>query len=336
MASNKKELLSVYLLLGDDEEKKETLRSRMKERIGELGDLTMNMDVFDCEVDSSCGERIVACCLTMPFVSEKRLVSVRSADKLNKESVEALIEYLNDPSPSSVLLLEAEKLAKNTRFFKAVQSIDTKAIVDCNAPKKWEMARFVTSQAKAKGLVVRDDAAQVLVDKIGLDTVALSNEINKIMSSHTTGDPVTVEEVNSLVEWRSEVKPWVLVDALCARNVRKVFEYLPKVTGTTPLGLLAMASNKLRELLAAKEVMRGGGDVEGKLCDELSISQAQSWRVKNHFLWARQYSESELVRALEGALIVEVKMKRGFDQRAILELWLLSILENKPTLIDIV
>ncbi len=335
MANQKKELLSVYLLLGDDDEKRSTLRKRMLERVGELGDLTMNMDSFDCDQDCSCGEKIISSCLTMPFVSEKRLVCVTNVEKLDKDSMHVLVEYLSDPSPSSILLLEAEKLAKNTRLFKAIQKIDVKAIIDCQSPKKWEMAKFVISQAKAKGLIIRDDAAQVLVDKIGADTVALSSEINKIMNSHTTSDPITVEEVNSLVEWRSEVKPWVLIDALCARNAIKVFEYLPKVTGTTPLGLLVMASNKLRELLAAKVVIREGGDFERKLCEELNIAPSQSWRVKNHSQWARQYSEAELVRALKSALIIEIKMKSGFDQNLAIEMWLLSILDNQPTLISI-
>ena len=311
MAGNKKELLSAYLLLGDDDEKKGALKTRMKERVSDLGDLTMNMDEFDCKSDSTCGDRIVSACLTMPFLSEKRLIFASDVDKLDKASTEALIEYLSDPAPTSVLMMDSEKLAKNTRLFKAIQKIDVKAVIDCAAPKAWEMARFVIAQAKAKGLVMRDDAAQVLVDKIGHDTVALSTEINKIINSHSTNDPITIEEVNSLVEWRSEVKPWVLVDALSARNVNKVFEYLPKVTGTTPVGLLAMATNRLRELLAAKYALQSGGNVEGKLCEELGFSAAQSWRIKNHSAWARQFSERELVDAIKSALEIAVKIGRA-------------------------
>lgn len=332
MAQQKKELLPVYLLLGDDEEKKSALKNRMKERVGQLGDLAMNMDMFDCKQDASCGERIVSSCLTMPFVSEKRLIFATNVDKLDKASIEAIVDYLEEPCPTSVLMIDAEKLAKNTRFFKAIQKIDTKAVIDCAAPKAWEMARFVISQAKAKGLVIRDDAAQVLVDKIGTDTVALTTEINKIINSHTTSDPVTAEEINSLVQWRSEIKPWVLVDALCARNAKKVFEFLPKVTGTTPLGLLAMSVNRLRELLAAKSAVASGGNVDGKLCEELGFTSAQSWRVKNHAAWARQYSERELVSAIKDALQTEIKMKSGTDQQFALSMWLLAVLDGKSLL----
>ena len=55
----------------------------------------------------------------------KRLVHVRNADKLKKTDSEAIISYLKSPCETTVLLLEAEKLAKNTRLYKAIAAIDS-------------------------------------------------------------------------------------------------------------------------------------------------------------------------------------------------------------------
>ena len=70
MTENENKMLPIYLLVGDDEQKKETLTAKMKERCASFGEMSINTDVFDGE-DHDPGN-IVSSCLTLPFASEKR------------------------------------------------------------------------------------------------------------------------------------------------------------------------------------------------------------------------------------------------------------------------
>ncbi|MFR4803646.1 MAG: DNA polymerase III subunit delta [Eggerthellaceae bacterium] len=95
--------MPAYLINGEDELKRETVLKRLHARIAKLGDIDFNHDVFHGE--SASGDDIVSACNTVPFASDVRLVVVHAADALKKSDAEALVTYLSEPSPSTVLCL---------------------------------------------------------------------------------------------------------------------------------------------------------------------------------------------------------------------------------------
>ena len=318
MEENKNNLLPIYLLVGDDEQKKETLASKMKERCAALGEMSINTDVFSGEDHAP--SKIVSSCLTLPFASEKRLVIVNNAEIFTTAELNVLADYAEKPNDTTILLLLFEKLAKNTRLYKAIAKLSEKAIVACDSPKAWEFKNYAIKVAKSKGVVMRDDAAQLLVDLVGPDTVAITTELEKIVASHSSPNAIDVSEVEQLVVATASVKPWVLVDAFSAKNVQKVMELFQKVSDTTPTGVLMMCVNRVRELICAKDVARQGGSV----ATELGFAPALSWRVKNHEAWARQWTDEALLQALKSSLEAEKRMKTGDSQEQVLKLWLLE------------
>ena len=126
--SEQNQLLAAYLAVGEDALKREAVIARLRKRLSALGDLSFNADDFDGE--TAAGADIAAACNTMPFASPVRLVYVRNAEKLKKADSEELVSYLAAPSESTVLALEAEKLAKNTRLYKAVAGLGPKAVIE--------------------------------------------------------------------------------------------------------------------------------------------------------------------------------------------------------------
>ena len=204
-------LLPVYLACGEDALKRATVAKRLRARLSSLGDLSFNSDEFDGEVAS--GADIVAACNTVPFASPVRLVEVRAADKLRKADAEAVVSYLDAPCSTTVLALSAEKLAKNTRLYKAVAKHGKTAVIDCAPLKRHELPRAVRSMAAGHGIVLTEGAAAKLVELAGEDTVRLDSELKKIALAHRGGDAVNESEVISLVSRTAEVKPWEFVDA---------------------------------------------------------------------------------------------------------------------------
>lgn len=128
------DLLPAYLAVGEDALKREAVIARLKARLATMGDLSFNSDEFDGEVAE--GAAIAAACNTMPFASPVRLVYVRNADKLKRADAEELVNYLKAPSATTVLACEAEKLAKNTRLYKALAAAGPKAVIDCAPPQE--------------------------------------------------------------------------------------------------------------------------------------------------------------------------------------------------------
>ncbi len=313
--SNK--LLPVYLAVGEDELKRRTVLDRLRKRLATVGDLEFNHDEFDGE--RAQGEDIVQACNTLPFASEVRLVEVTKVDKLSKAASEALVAYLNHPNQSTVLALSGAKLAKNTRLYKAVQSIGKQAVIDCAPMKRYELVRALRSMAIGHGFTLTASAAELLVDLVGEDTIAIDSELRKLALAHLGNDPVTDQEVRRLVTRTAEVKPWHLVDAFSARDARECLRLLPLVESSSPYALIGMCTVRLRELACAKSLdARGEG---GRLAEVLKVP---AWRVKNHSRWAAGFTEEELKRAFSTARDCERDMKSGTDPDAAFKDWLFS------------
>lgn len=321
-STNKDSMLPVYLVTGEDELKKETVVKRLHARMESYGDLSFNFDRFDG--DSASGEDVVSACNTVPFASEFRLVQVDNVDKLKKADSEALVEYLKNPSSSSVLALVASKLAKNTRLYKAVAAFGKSAVIDCAPMKKNDLPRAVRSMAVTHGIALTEGAAHALVSQVGENTVALDAELRKLALSHRGTDPVNESEVMNLVSRTAEVKPWEFVDAFSARNVSKCMWCKSRMDSVSPHALLAMCITRIRELIIARSLVDRG--------NPRGIAAAlkmPDWRVKNHASWARGFTAQELRDALGSACRTERAMKSGANpDDAFLE-WALGVMRRR-------
>lgn len=312
-------LLPVYLVTGTDELKRQTVIARLHKRIEQVGDLSFNFDQFNGEVAE--GSAIVGACNTLPFASDVRLVQVSAVDKLKKADQNEIIDYLSSPSTTTVLCLITSGLAKNTRLYKAVASVSPQAIIDCTPPKLKDLPSQVRAMATSHGAVITSSAASLLVDLVGDNTVALDSELKKLALAHRGSDPINDNEVASMVSRTSETKPWEFVDAFSARNLTKCLQIRPRMASTTPYALLAMCVTRIRELIAAKSFEARGQ--ASRLADYLHVPD---WRVKNHYFWARGFSDAELESALLTARVAEKAMKSGTDPEEAFLRWYTSVI----------
>ena len=312
-------LLPVYLVVGEDALKRSAVMKRLKARISSLGDLSFNSDEIDGE--TALGTDIVAACNTVPFASPIRLVEVRAAGKLKKADAEAVVSYLASPSGTTVLALVADKLAKNTRLYKAVAAHGKTAVIDCSPLKRHELPKTVRSLAVGQGVTFTAAAAEKLVELVGEDTVKLDSEVKKVALAHCGPDAVGEAEVERLVSRTAEVKPWEFVDAFAARDVRTCLLLLSRMESTSPHALLAMCTTRLRELICARALVERGNPR-----GVAAALKMPDWRVKNHVSWARGFTARELRAALGSARDAERSMKSGGDANAAFLDWTISVI----------
>ncbi|RDB59960.1 DNA polymerase III subunit delta [Paraeggerthella hongkongensis] len=321
MTAQKKQnapLLPVYLVCGEDALKRDTVMKRLRARLSALGDLSFNSDEFSGE--TATGADIVSACNTVPFASPVRLVEVRAADKLKKADSEELVAYLDSPAETTVLALIAEKLAKNTRLYKAVAKHGKTAVIDCAPLKRFELPKAVRAMAVGHGVTLTEGAAAKLVDLVGEDTVHLDSELKKIALAHRGTDAVNEHEIVAMVSRTAEVKPWEFVDAFAARDARKCLLYLGRMDSVSPHALLAMCTTRLRELVCAR-ALADRGNPRGVA----AALKMPDWRVKNHATWARGFTSAQLRAALVAARDAERAMKSGADPDAAFLEWVLGV-----------
>lgn len=317
----KQPLLPAYLIVGEDELKRNRALELLHRRLESLGDLDLNSDRFYGH--EARGNEIVAACNTLPFTSDLRLVEVYDVEKLRKQDSEELIAYLESPASTSVLVLIANKLPKGTRLYKAIEKQGKQSVIDCAPMNRKKLADALRDSAIGHGFTITPGAVATLIDLVGTNTVTLDSELQKIGLAHRGSDPVNEGEVLALVARTTETKPWEFVDAFAARNLTRCISLLFTMESTSPFALLGMCVTRIRELITTKALVRRGES--HALAKELKLPD---WRVKNHQAWARMYTSHDLVVALISARDTEQAMKSGSNPKKALLDWLLATMKK--------
>lgn len=304
--------------MGSDELKSSRAVERMRARLGKSGMVEFNLDERDMTKDPQIDD-IVASLNTFPMGAEFRLVILTNCDKLPKAMSEPLVEYFANPSPTTVCLVVATSLAKNTRLYKAIKKLGDKAIIDCAPKKTWEMPPQVVKMAAAHGKAMGLPAAEALVARSGENTRMLDNELKKL-ASMVTGSEITLADIERHVMRTAEVKPWEFLNAVAARDLARSLELLKLQPAKSEVRLWSLLVTRLRELIIAKSLdSRGQGS---QLAATLGV---QGWQVKNHLSWARRWRMDELLEALSQAIEVELALKGSRDSELALRMWVISM-----------
>lgn len=303
------DFLPAYLIVGADELKRDAAVRRLRSRVpADMADF--NLDELDGASLEEPGQ-LISSAQTMPFCADFRLVIVNGAGELAKPVSEAVVSYLADPNPQCVLCLVAEKLAKNTRLYKAVAKVGPHSVIDCAPLKRWELPPYVVKLAQKRGLSMDNAAAQELVERVGESTVALDNQIATLAQLVGDAGCITLADVEANVAQIAEVSPWAFADAVCERNAPRAMEMLNLMKAPSLVFLHSVLVGRLRELICAKSLDARGA--ASGLARELG---RQSWQVKNHVRWSRAFGEEELVELLGQAAVCERALKGSQDSEA--------------------
>lgn len=322
MSENRTEkLLPVYLALGEDELKRKAAIQRIKAYV-EPAYQAFNLSEFDARTLpeftalSDALEQI-------PFSDERRVVIVYYADKFSKDSCDALLNYLLKPNPTTILLLSAEKLAKNSPLRKEVAKFGKTAVIDCEIPKGYAFTEYIREIAQNRyGIVLETAALRALIDSYGQENMSLL-ENGLSMLAQTGKKRLGVLDVKSVLPKLQSPKPWLLADALANRDYSQALSLFScRSNGEEPL-LFWYIVNKLRELICARALINEGNPQ--KLSELLG---GPSWKYKNHITQAKLFSSTHLSRCLQRATTVEKAMKGSSDTSIAFELWFDYICNN--------
>ncbi|BCJ88593.1 DNA polymerase III subunit delta [Effusibacillus dendaii] len=267
---------------------------------------------------------------TLPFLSEKRLVVAQNATVFTsaKSSLEhdtdALLHYLENPSPTSVFVctVTAEKLDERKKIFKAAQK---NGKVAAFLPlKEQELKAWMAQAARRKKVTITSQAVDRLLFMCGSNLTFLDTELEKL--SHYAGENNTIDEdmVNTLASRTLEQDIFVFVDEVVRLRTEQALRMMSDLLKNkqSPVYLLFMIARQIRIMLQVKiQTVRG-----------LSVQQvagqigAHPYACKIAAEQARRFSRQDLERFLMelGDIDYQIKTGRIRDRHA-LEMFLLTM-----------
>jgi DNA polymerase-3 subunit delta len=205
----------------------------------------------------------IAAAEQLPMMSDARVVRIRDFARLREADEDTLIRYLNNPSPSTVMIFIADELDKRKKSSKVL--LDTCTVVEFGPLKDAEAKAWAKTRLKELKVSADDQVLSELIRLVGTDVQTLFNELEKLASAAaSSGDRITLDLVDELIGRSRELSNFELGDHLLAGNRKKALETLHRLLedGAEPVMLVGLIAGNYHRLALGKHLLTRGGREE--------------------------------------------------------------------------
>jgi len=290
--------MGVFLLLGDDEERKARGVERLRrDRL---------VEAYDASETGP--EAVVSACNAYSLFGEGPFVLLKNLDAWNAAQKAVIVDYLENPAPGADLVLLGEKLGARERLLSAVKS--SGEVHSLEQPTGKALVKWAVGHAKKVDLDLPEDVARSLIDRCSSDKLRVLREMEKL-ALYVGEGRATREDVEALCPPDAQSNIFAFVDALAAGDRSKALQLLEDLIGTgePPLRATYMVRRQFR-LLARARALFARGASRSEVAKELKVPPFVARKLEEQ---ARGLGEEELERALALILNLERGLKGGSD-----------------------
>jgi DNA polymerase-3 subunit delta len=256
---------------------------------------SFNLDVlYGNEVDA---RDVVAHANSFPMMAERRVVIMREYERLEED--EPVQSYLENPCPTTILVLVAKKTDAATRG-KAMA-------VEFRRPYESELPAWIMERASHYGKRVSRDAAELLVMYVGASLRGLDIEIEKVAVYIGERKTVDSDDVSAVVGISKSYNVFELTKAVGDRNLKRSLEILERMmeVGEYPPLMVAALTKHFMTLLKLAEGKR-------RRMSESEIAtfiKSPPRRIGEYMNQLRQYSSADLEKTFAPLARADEKLK---------------------------
>jgi DNA polymerase-3 subunit delta len=290
--------VGIYLLLGDDDERK----ARGVERL--RGDRPV--EAYDASETGP--EAVVSACNAYSLFGEGPFVLVRNLDAWNAAQKAVVVDYLANPAPAADLVLLGKKLGARERLLAAVKK--SGEVHNFEQPTGKALVEWVIGHAKKLDLDLPEGVARNLTERCSGDKMRLTSELEKL-ALYVGEDTATQEDVGVLCPPDVQANIFAFVDSLSAGDQGTALKLLEDLisTGEPPLRVTYMVRRQFGLVARARALFERGAS-QRDVASELKVPPFVARKLEEQ---AGRLNEEDLERALALVLDLERGLKGGSD-----------------------
>ncbi|MFZ5476352.1 MAG: DNA polymerase III subunit delta [Myxococcota bacterium] len=252
----------VYVLVGPESWLVREAVEDVRRAIATGPTAAFNHAVFTAGESDALGFADVAA--TLPMMASRRLVEIRQVQDANAALLDAILAYVQAPSPSTVLVLAGEKFPaasggvdRGVRIVNAVKKVGVALKLDGEGI---DPVAFAVARCKALGVSIDRDAAQLLYEMGGGELSVLAGDVEKCAGFAGPGGTITRAVVDEVCVDVSEADVWALTDALVAGDRDAALAALHHLLedGQHPNMLMGSITWQIRQVLLVQDAQRRG------------------------------------------------------------------------------
>lgn len=223
----------------------------------------LNEETFDLK-ESGVPAALNAC-RTLPMFAKRMLVLARGLDQVKADALEPLVAYAQDPNPTTVLVLVADKADKVDGRLKAFQSLKKLGVLhEFGRLRDSDLPRWIQNEARRQKIQITDDGARALAESAGPDLGRLAQALIQLALFATSPsgqqDPIERSHVEALVPESRERQVFELTRALADGRPGHALCLVGQLLRDRepPLLIQGALLRQLRQIWRAKELIAAG------------------------------------------------------------------------------
>ena len=307
------------LLHGNDEFAIAAHIEKLCAGLGDPSNTDMNIARFDgrAGLDYEAFNRAVN---TAPFLAPRRVVVLmHPIPALNSpETRKKVLDLFDKAQPTTTIVLaEFEELKSGHWLVKWAQAGSRALIRVYNLPKRWEMPRWIESEAKKQGGRIEPDAAVLLSERVGEDTRIAAQELTKLLAYANFERPISVLDVERVSILSAQGSVFELVDALGQRDGKKAQHTLHQLLEDEEAQeFWGMVIRQFRLLIQARELLDENAslqEIQKSLGLHEFVAQKVTAQAKRFSLPVLEAIYHKLLEIDEGAKTGQVTLEVALD-----------------------
>lgn len=314
-------LSNVYLITGKEQVFIKEIQKSFKE-IMSAEEREMNFSNFDLEEVSIAD--LINEAISAPFFGERRLVFAQhpyfltgeKTKNVIEQNVDLLIKYIQDPTPSTILVIFAsyDKLDARKKITKQLKKLAT--VVDAGQMEGPVLNRTIKADLNKAGYEIEPTALELLINKTKGNYSLITNQLDKLKLYSLQTKKIDQTAVNELVPQSLEDNVFDLTTQILNKNIYKAEELYNQflLQKIDPILLVAIIISQLR-LLIQIQILSEKGLSEGTVAKNLRLNP---YRVKYSYRQAKSLNRKRLQVMYSDCVNLDYQIKSGQGDKELL------------------
>jgi DNA polymerase-3 subunit delta len=317
-------VVPAILLLGSDSYLRDLCRQKLIETYVDVATRDWAVARFSAKEDSP--DTVLGQAQMLPMMAPRQVVlwgDLKALEKgdeeLRKMNVKKIAEYLDDPAPFTVLVMEAEELDARMGLFK---TLSEKVItVDCEPSEDVNVrlglaVTMATEMARELKVALDADAAQGLAENTNAVLARVRTELEKLATYSGDRKRITRADVDALVISDQKYSVWELSGMLASGDRQRAMLFLESLIreGEQEVAIVGAMAWMFRKLIEVQDLPRGASE-----WDAARLGMRRD-TAKLALQCAPRIPREQLVNGIQYLAEADSQLKsRSADPRAIME-----------------
>jgi DNA polymerase-3 subunit delta len=327
MTKQNSQIYPIYFLYGPEDYLIDEEIQKLLDRTLSQKERGLNLHLFSGEEHSS--QEIVQAAQTLPMFARYRFVLISEADQMDEEEIERLMRYVQNPSPTTCLVLYGQTIGTWKAHRPEIERVGE--MREYSRLRGKALLSWVRKKMEEKGKGLSEEIAEYLVEVVGDRLYDLANVLEKVFLSAGEKKRIELSDVEGITSEGKASTIYDLTDAIGHQNLEKALkilekaleskvvlfkkeeEFSKKMDDPIPL-LLSRMAKQYWDILMVKGMVSHDQEV-GELAKTLRMFP---WNIKKLMEQEKNFSESSLCEGILKCHQTDLAIKKGRGPKNIL------------------